>query len=846
MRVPLPWLGEYVDLLEGATAEQVAADLVRVGLEEEGLLGSDVTGPLVVGRVLAFDDEPQKNGKTIRWCQVDVGRRADGAVDPQGIVCGARNFAVDDLVVVALPGSVLPGGFAISARKTYGHVSDGMICSAKELGLGDDHTGIIVLSEWGLEAATGADAKELLGLGGQDAAGVELNITPDRGYCFSVRGIAREYAHATRRPVAEVFHDPAAIPTPEATDDGYPVVLADEAPINGVAGCERFVARIVRGVDGKAQSPFWMRRRLQQAGMRSISLVVDVTNYVMLGLGQPLHAYDLGTLDGAITVRRARPGERLVTLDGVERKLDPEDLLITDGANGDRAIGMAGVMGGGETEVSDATTDVLIEAAWFDPVTVARTARRHKLPSEASRRFERGVDPQLQAAAAELAVRLLVEHGGGTAGPEVTDVGDVPEPQTIAMPRDLPSRLVGVEYSDDRVEEILHEIGCDVTVSDDRLLVTPPSWRPDLGVGADLVEEVARIDGYDRIPSVLPVAPPGAGLTHGQRARRRVSDVLADNGLVEVLSYPFVSPGRFDELQLPADDPRRHAVRLANPLSDEQPLMRTAVLETLVDVARRNLGRGFADLALFEVGLVTLPEPDAPAAPILGVDARPEDDELKRLLEAVPPQPVHVAGLFAGRRVPAGWWGSGRAADHTDAIDAAKQVAEALGVSLTVTADDQAPWHPGRCARLALPDGTTVGHAGELHPAVLTALELPPRAVAFEVDLDLLIAASGSPVRAEPVVTYPVAKEDVALVVDADVPAADVEQALRDGAGELLEAIRLFDVYTGEQIGEGRKSLAFALRMRAPDRTLTAADANAVRDAAVAEAARRTGAELRA
>ncbi|GAB2683547.1 phenylalanine--tRNA ligase subunit beta [Thalassiella azotivora] len=856
MRVPLSWLAEYVDVPDDATAEQVAADLVRVGLEEEGLIGSDVTGPLLVGRVLSYDAEPQKNGKTIRWCAVDVGR---GPEDPQRVVCGASNFEVGDLVVVVLPGAVLPGGFEISARKTYGHLSEGMICSARELGLGDDHGGIIVLSEWGLKAEPGDDAIELLGLAGREGSGVEVNVTPDRGYCFSVRGVAREYAHATRRPVAEVLRDPAAVEVPAATPGGFPVVLADEAPIHGVPGCRRFVARVVRGVDGSAASPFWMRRRLQQAGMRPISLVVDVTNYVMLALGQPLHAYDLSTIDGAVTVRRARAGERLRTLDDVDRALDPEDLLICDGEDGQRAIGMAGVMGGGPTEVSESTRDVLVESAWFDPVSVARTARRHRLPSEASKRFERGVDSRLQAAAAELAVRLLVEHGGGVADPAVTDVGEPAAQPTLRMPADLPSRLVGTEYGTDRVVDLLREIGCRVEVTGDLaagaqgtaggnvpvLTVVPPSWRPDLVQPADLVEEVARLAGYSEIPSVLPVAPPGRGLTHAQRVRRSVGRTLAEAGLVEVLTYPFVAPSRHDELGLAADDPRRTALRLVNPLSDEQPLLRTSLLSTLVDALRRNLGRGAADVGLYEIGSVTRPRPGAGAAPLPGVASRPGDDELARLESAVPHQPVRVAGLLAGQRDPAGWWGPGRVVDHADAIDLARRVAAVLGVDVLVTADEHAPWHPGRCARLATADGTLVGHAGELHPKVLSALDLPARTVAFEVDLDVLVAASGEPVRAVPLRTYPVAKEDVALVVDARVPAADVEAALRDGAGELLESVRLFDVYTGEQVGEGRRSLAFALRMRAPDRTLTADEANAVRDAAVAEAARRVGAVQR-
>jgi phenylalanyl-tRNA synthetase beta chain len=850
MRVPLTWLAETVDTA-GATPEEVAASLVRVGLEEEATHRGDVSGPVVVGRVLTVDKEPQKNGRTISWCTVDVGPQhaaPDGG--PRGIVCGAHNFGEGDLVVVSLPGAVLTGGFAIASRKTYGHVSDGMICSAAELGLGEDHGGIVVLTETGLDLdgdQPGDDAIALLGL---DQATVEVNVTPDRGYCFSVRGIAREYGHSTGRDAS--FRDPAALEVPATTTDAHPVAVRDDAPVDGRPGCTRFVGRVVRGIDPTAPSPFWLRRRLQQAGMRPISLAVDVTNYVMLWAGQPLHAYDLATLDPAgIVVRRAREGEKLTTLDGVVRELDPQDLLITDGADGDRIIGMAGVMGGADTEVAPGTTDVLVEAAHFDPVSIARTARRHRLPSEASKRFERGVDPRLQAAAAELAVRLLVEHGGGTPGP-VGDLDQVPPPSAVRLPSDLPARLVGVPYPRATVVARLREIGCQVDDSgsadgSDVLDVLPPTWRPDLAVPADLVEEVARLEGYDAIPSVLPVAPAGRGLTRAQRARRAAGRTLAETGWDEVLTYPFVAASIHDDLGLDDDDPRRTLVRLANPLSDEQPFLRSNLLSTLLTSLRRNVSRGTTDVRLFEVGMVTRPdravqEGDAPVHP---VGVRPSDDELARLRAAVPPQPVRVAGAAAGHGDPAGWWGPGRPVDHGDALAAALGVARALGVEVTVSSDVHAPWHPGRCARLDLPDGTLVGHAGELHPQVCERLGLPARTVAFELDLDVLTAVAGTPVTAHPVSPFPVVKEDVALVVPADVPAADVGRALREGGGDLLEDVRLFDVYTGEQVGEGHRSLAFALRMRAPDRTLTAEESAAVRTAAVALATERHGAVLR-
>lgn len=845
MRVPMSWLREYVAVPPDAGATDVAADLVRVGLEEEAIHGGEITGPVLVGRVVEFTDEPQRNGKTVRWCSVDVGahnaQAADG-VHPRGIVCGAHNFAAGDLVAVSLPGAVLAGGFVIGARRTYGHVSDGMICSARELGLGEDHDGIIRLIEWGIvDAEPGADVLPLLGL---DERTVEVNVTPDRGYAFSVRGVAREYSHATGAAFTDPV-DPDGPPPPAATADGFAVRLADDAPLHADPGCDRYVARVIRGVDPTRPSPAWMQRRLEQAGMRPISLAVDVTNYVMLAVGQPLHAFDLDGLVAPIVVRRARAGERLTTLDDVDRELDAEDLLITD-TGGERVLALAGVMGGAGSEVSPSTRDLLIESAHFDAVTVARTSRRHKLSTEASRRFERGVDLDLAARAADLAVRLLLEFGGGEAA-GVTDADERAPVAEIRMPSDLPARIVGVPYTTEQVVRTLTEIGCRVTAGEDpngQLTVLPPTWRPDLRIGADLAEEVARLRGYDGIPSVLPPAPVGRGLTHGQRARRSVARALAEHGLVEVLSYPFVSPQAHDALGLDAEDPRRVALRLVNPLSDEQPELRTSLLPPLLETLRRNAGRGNPDLAVFEIGLVVHPDGAVPGAPRPEVTARPSDAELKALHAAVPDQPRHLAVALSGQRVQPGWYGPGRPADWTDALDAALLVGRTLGLEVTVTAADHAPWHPGRCARLEV-GGETVGHAGELHPKVVAALGLPERTVAAEVDLDRMTALSGRLRRAVPVSTFPVAKEDVALVVDVAVPAAQVEEALREGAGELLESLRLFDVYVGPQVGEGRKSLAFALRLRAADRTLTAQEAAAARDEAVRRAGQRVGAVLR-
>lgn len=831
MRVPLSWLRDYAPLPDDVSARDVAARLIRAGLEVETVdeAGADITGPLVVGRVLEFTDEPQKNGKTIRWCSVDVGE-----AEPRGIVCGAHNFAVGDLVVVSLPGAVLPGGFAISARKTYGHVSDGMICSVRELGIGDDHAGILVLGAG--EAEPGADAVELLHL--RDDV-LDIAVTPDRGYCLSVRGVAREAATAYGVP----FTDPGVRDDIDTTgDDGYPVRVED------AGRCPVFAARTVTGFDPAAPSPRWLQRRVQLAGMRPISLAVDITNFVMLELGQPIHGYDRDALRGPIVVRRAVAGEKLTTLDGAVRALDPDDLLITDDSG---PIGLAGVMGGGSTELSSATTAVVVEAAHFEATGIARTARRHKLPSEASKRFERGVDPALPAVAAQRVVDLLVSLGGATQEPGLTVAGVVPAPAPIEIRAGLPARVVGVDYPADEVTSLLTAVGAAVApAGGQRIAVTPPTWRPDLTDPYDLVEEVARLHGYDAVPSVLPVAPAGRGITPSQRLRRRVERAVAAAGYVEAPSYPFVGSADFDALGFPADDARRVALRLANPISEEQPLLRTTLLPGLLATLRRNVGRGASDVAVYEAGLVFRPAPGAlPVPPRLPVDRRPTDAELDSLLAAVPSQPHRVAVALAGEREPAGWWGAGRPATWADAVEAARVVARSAGVTLRVEKDEHAPWHPGRCAALYVGD-TLVGHAGELHPRVVSALGLPPRTSAMELELDRFFPAgldgvADEPVRAPSVSTFPVATQDVALVVDLAVPAADVEDALRSGAGELLESVRLFDVFTGAQLGDGRKSLAYALRFRAPDRTLTVDETTAARDAAVAAATQRTGAVLR-
>ena len=845
--VSIEWLRRWTEVPADTNASQLAKDLVKVGLEEEAIHTSGVTGPLVCGRVASMVPETASNGKTVNYCRVDVGEEFNDApgtgkepsdIPSRSIICGAHNFKEGDHVVVSLPGAVLPGDFAIATRKTYGHISDGMICSARELGLGEEFDGIIVLEEYlgdrGVEIpAPGTDMLPILGLN-QEL--LEINITPDRGYCFSMRGVGREYSHSTGAKFTDWgLSENLKNGLPAANDSGFPVEIEDAAPIRGHVGCDRFVARIVRGLNPSAPTPQWMVARLESAGMRSISLPVDVTNYVMLDLGQPMHAYDLDKVTGPIVVRRARQGEQHTTLDDVERTLDAEDLLITDcqGGHGARVLGIAGVMGGAETEMTETSTNVLLEAAHFDAVSVARSARRHKLPSEASKRFERGSDPELPPVAAQYAAELLVEYGGGIIDAGVTDVNDVKPQPTLTLPFVAATQLIGVDYAPERVEELLRAIGCSVTKSsDDTFAVVPPSWRPDLvGGPAHLIEEIARLDGYDKIPSVVPVGPAKIGNPAPLRTRREVSDTLAEAGLTEVMTYPFLG-NEHDLMGLPADDPRRDTVKLANPLADDAPALRSSLLDTLLNTASRNVSRGNPRVAIFELDQVVSAQGVVPA-PIPGVEEKPSDEVMQALRAGVPKQPWHVAAVLAGNAMEASPHDAARAWDWADAIELAIRVAvsqglavrpEALGAGGQATV--AAPFHPGRVAQIrvgALTGGKVLGYAGELHPKACQHFGLPPRTCAFELDLDTIEKARPKDAfQLRPVSTFPAAKEDLAFVVKQDVPALKVYNAIAKAGEGLVEELRLFDVFeNAEQLGEGRKSLAFALRLRAADHTLS-------------------------
>ncbi|MEO5303846.1 phenylalanine--tRNA ligase subunit beta [Corynebacterium sp. c25Ua_47] len=814
--------------------EELDSGFVRVGFETEGYEAlPETTGPLVIGQVVEIEELTQFK-KPIRYCQVNVGQ-ANGTGELQGIICGARNFRLHDYVVVSLPGAELPGGFKIAARETYDHISNGMMCSAAELGFGPKADGIIVLGE---EVADkiGEDARPLIGL--SDTV-FDVNITPDRGYALSARGLTREIASAFDLTFPDVAQDPSVagidtsvVPAPEGTL--IDVDLREETK------AQRFGLRKVTGIDPAARTPFWMERELMLSGQRAVNVATDVTNYVMLLLGAPMHAFDADVIKGNLVVRNANEGEKFETLDHVKRELSEGDVVICDD-NGIQSL--AGVMGGTTSEISDETTDVYFESAIWDPITVARTSRRHKLSSEASRRFERGVDPAIVEVALDVACVLLQQIAGGTIEAGRTLVGDVAKREPISLRAAKPSEYAGIEYSQETVVKRLTEVGCEVSGGEE-LSVVPASWRADIEMDVDLIEEILRLEGLEDIPTILPTPVGGRGLTPAQKRRRAIGHGLAYAGYAEVLPSPFIANDTFDTWGLDKEDARRQTVAVQNPLESDKAILSTTLLPNLLEAIARNVARGRSDLALFGLQQVAFKRADS--SPMPSVESRPEESMVADLLGSLPLQPLHVATVATGNIEHEGPWGAGRAYSYADAIESARQVARSAGVDIAVKAAEQLPWHPGRCAAIVLAsdEETVVGYAGELHPQVLEALELPARTCAMELDVSALPLDEKFP--APVLSSFPALHQDIALVVDEETPAETVRRVVEEGAGDLLESVELFDVFRGEQLGEGKKSLAFQLLFRAGDRTLTDEEANEHRLAAAELAKQRLGAQMRA
>jgi phenylalanyl-tRNA synthetase beta chain len=780
LRLSLEWLGEYVDIEMSPADLADALSLSGTAVDRVHTLGCGVTG-VVVAQVREVKAHP--GADALKLALVDDG------VEVREIVCGAANLVAGMKSPFARVGATLPAvtDKPLKKARIRGVDSEGMLLAADELGIGDDHTGIIELAP---DAELGADVHDILPL--EDIV-FELEITPNRPDCMSVVGVAREVSALTgaelRMPSIELDE------TGEAAEGLTTIVIEDPH------GCPRYTARLVIGVD-IAPSPAWMQRRLTAAGLRPISNVVDVTNYVLLEVGQPLHAFDLEILkQHTIIVRKARPGEPIKTLDGIERELDPTMLVIADAED---PVALAGVIGGEDSEVTDRSTNILIESAHFDPTSILLTSKRLGVRTEASGRFERGVDPGGTSFAAARAARLMNELAGGRVAVGEIDVYPARiTPVRIDLRCGRARDIIGADISDEKIESILTSL-CAQVEKGKVLKVTPPTFRRDLEREIDLVEEIARIYGYDRIPSTLPSGGGiAAGLTAEQKLAGAVVESLVGQGLSQVVTYSFMRTGDLDLLGLEASDGRRSEVRMLNPLAETGDTLRTTLLPGMLRVAASNANRGNKDLALFETGRVFISR---------GMDDLPEETET-------------ISLLLCGRAEPLGWSNDHRAADFFDLKGVVENLASALGApALDFEPADEPFLAPGRSGNILI-DGGHVGYLGRLHPDTSAAFDLEGDVFVAEIASEPLIASAGERVYS-PVGRYPNVKVDIAVIVEESTPARDVQVVITSNGGPLLKSARLFDAYRGPQIGEGKKSLAYALEFGSGEGTLTDEEAH--------------------
>jgi phenylalanyl-tRNA synthetase beta chain len=801
MKVPFSWLTEYCD--PGLEPEEVAELLSMRAVEVERVsrVGVPSTEGFVVGSVVSAERHP--NADRLRVCEVETG---DGV---RTIVCGAPNVAAGQTVAVALPGAVMPGGEKLAKAKLRGVESNGMILSERELELGDDHSGIMVLED---EAPPGTPLAEVLPI---SEAVLELDLNPNRVDCMGVYGVAREVHAITGAELSRAPWLDDAEPSPEGDVRQLASVRVEVPEL-----CPRFTARAFLDVS-IGPSPAWLRARLIAAGMRPISNVVDITNYVMLMTAQPLHAFDLDKVPGGeIIVRTAHEGETMTTLDGVERRFDSETVLVCDR---DGPTGIAGIMGGQVSEVSDSTTRVLLEVANWNGVNILRTSSELGLRSDASTRFEKQLHPELALYAQRIASRLLVEHAGARLVPGTIDeAAEIPPPHELTLRDERTASLLGEPVDPEEATTHLTRLGFEVGQAvGGETDVTVPLWRHyDVTREVDLIEEVGRLHGFDLLPRTLPEGGERVGgLTREQSLRRRAEDLLCDLGFDEVLGWHFVGRDLGERLRLGEADPRRASVATGNPISAEHVLMRTTLLGGLLDAARHNLARGAGRLALFESGPVFLREP----APATG---GPAAGEFPGRLPAPVSEPHRLAGIVVGGLRPRTWLDPGAgdgdgAAGFFELKGALEALAVALGSELRLAPHSEPFLHPGRAASIEV-GGEPAGWAGELHPLVARNWDLAGGAVAFELDLaPLMAAATAGTERYRDLQTHPAVLQDLAVTLPEAVSAERLRAAVREGGGELLVGAEVFDVYHGEQLEPGTKSLALRLEFRAADRTLT-------------------------
>lgn len=791
MKVSEQWLREWVDPPVGT--KELAEQLTMAGLEVDSIEpAAGEFASVVIGEVLEV--APHPDADKLRVCRVEAGQG-----EALQIVCGAPNVHQGMRAPVALVGGRLPGGLKIKKAKLRGVESFGMLCSARELGLSEEHAGLMALPA---DAPVGTDIRDYLQL---DDSIIEVDLTPNRGDCLGIAGIAREVALLNDCETTP----PEIAPVVAAVDDTFPVTVAEPA------ACPRYLGRVIRAIDPEAVTPLWMQERLRRGGIRPLGPVIDVTNYVLLELGQPMHGFDLARLRDGIEVRLARPGERLVLLDGREVELAADSLVIADGSG---PLALAGVMGGEASGVGEATRDLFLECAFFDPLHIAGRARAYGLQTDSSYRFERGVDPELQLRALDRATQLLLAICGGRPGPviEVTSDAHLPRRPAIRLRSERIRRLLGFELKAAEVAGILEGLGCAVDAERENWSVIPPSHRFDLAIEADLIEELGRVHGYNRLPSR---APAGRLQMTPQREEQvtlnRLRLSLVERGYREAITYSFVDA----ELQRRLE-PGREAIPLANPISADLAVMRSSLWPGLLGALGHNLRRQQERVRLFESGLNFILE----------------DNEIK--------QESYIAAVACGRPVPEQWGAANANLDFFDAKADLEALLRPGGCfdAFSFEAAQHPALHPGRSARI-LRDGQPVGWLGTLHPRHAEELELPADTQLFE--LEIAAVTAGRKATFEPISRYPAIRRDLALLVDEAVPADAVAERIRQAAGETLKELRLFDVYQGKGVETGRKSIALGLILQDSSRTLTDQDVQAVVDEVTTALQRDLGASLR-
>lgn len=763
------WLREWVN--PAVDSEALSGQITMAGLEVDGV--EPVAGAfhgVVVGEVMECAQHP--NADKLRVTKVNMG--GDRLLD---IVCGAPNCRLGLKVAVATVGAVLPGDFKIKAAKLRGEPSEGMLCSFSELGISDDHNGIIELPA---DAPIGTDIREYLKL---DDNTIEISVTPNRADCLGIIGVARDVAVLNKSPLNE----PEIAPVAATINDTLPIVVeAKEA-------CPRYLGRLVKGINVSAPTPLWMKEKLRRCGIRSIDAVVDVTNYVLLELGQPMHAFDSDRLEGGIVVRMAKEGETLVLLDGNEAKLSTDTLVIADQKN---ALAMGGIFGGEHSGVNSETKNVLLECAFFNPLSITGRARRHGLHTDASHRYERGVDPQLQYKAMERATRLLLDICGGEAGPviDVTNESSLPKRATIRLRRSKLDRLIGHHIADEQVSDILTRLGCEVTAGQDEWLAVAPSWRFDMEIEEDLVEEVARVYGYNNIPD----EPVQAGLIMGEHREanlslKRVKTMLNDKGYQEVITYSFVDP-KLQQLIHPGEE----ALVLPSPISSEMSVMRLSLWTGLLGTIVYNQNRQQSRVRIFETGLRFVPDTQAN----LGIR-----------------QDVMLAGAICGNRYEEHWDLAKNSVDFFDLKGDLESVLELTGKTgaIEFRAETNPALHPGQSAAIYLKD-KRIGFIGVVHPELERKLDLNGRTLVFELEWNAL--ADRAVPQAQEISRFPANRRDIAVVVNENVPAADVLAECKKVGANQVVGVNLFDVYRGKGVVEGSKSLAISLILQDTGRTL--------------------------